>query len=443
MKDSTDFERVVAMSNILPVFDLRNYKEKKFFIAIIFLILIFILPFQTFASERKMIVNASDLVDAIDGTVLADTGTIVLNQDVTINESIVFSNEYKCNLTIDLNGHTLKNNADYAFEFMNGSGGSVTITGNGKWENSQKYRCYFAKWDVSGNAINDSSVKVLLNGDITYYATDQPFFNGRSNLEINNGKFRTKMAVVTNSDQARIFDVDDEDYLNGGNLTINGGTFYSVCNFGGVRINGGVFKSKVYFTGMNQCVISGGKFNKGIYTDANLKITGGMFYGNGIEFETYSMENRVFEFAGGHVISNGKYGIRINEMCYENGCTKITGGIITTTKKNAIGIAVFHGKVILQSVTVKSKNENGKYGIFQAQNVTKSQYTEGVYLKPFGSSQIYCKGYNYGLARVKGTKVKRTGKAIILSPRNEQKRYNISDFVAYRIKGNVKVVLEI
>ena len=416
-------------------------RAKKSIIAILAVLLILALPSKVVASDTKTLVNAHDLADALGAAVRSEDGTIVLYQDIVIDQTIVFSDQYQSELTIDLNGYTIRTcTNNYALKFTNGSTGSLTIEGTGRWENSKAYGCYFAKWDARDHTELKSLPKVYLNGDIEYVSTDQPFFNGHSNMEINNGMFRTKMETVTSPYAACTFDQDEEDYSSGGYLTINDGTFYSVCKFGGVVINGGEFKRKVYFEDRKN-IISSGEFRKGIYADADIKILGGSFYGDGIAFENYSLENCVYEFRGGRVVSSGKYGIRINEMCYEYGNTKITGGSVITTKKNAIGIAVFSGKVILQNVIVSSKNNDGKYGIYYAPTLKNSLYSEGLYVKQTSMSKIHCKVYKYGFGQTEeSTGVRRIGKVIILAPQNEQKRYDKSSDIPYRIKGNIKII---
>lgn len=268
-----------------------------------------------------------------------DNDTVTLLSNVT--ESITVKNGK--NITLDLNGKTLTNEAD-----------KHTITNNGTLTINDSSNDKKGTVDNVSNGraalINDEDATATLNGG-TFKRSEEagkyePYGNGgNSHYTIKNGGTMTinNGVVVENSGGY------SSNIVNGGNsaektaqLTVNGGTFSGGINtlkndgYGVLKICGGIFNNTIQSCIMNWDVasISGGKFNGSnnvdsvyngsyTYTDpdtevdftmiGDLTITGGTFTG-AIVAKNYNGQAKADPVTS---ISGGTFDTNVNSYCAE------------------------------------------------------------------------------------------------------------------------------
>ena len=237
-----------------------------------------------------------------------DNDTVTLLSNVT--ESITVKNGK--NITLDLNGKTLTNEAD-----------KHTITNNGTLTINDSSNDKKGTVDNVSNGraalINDEDATATLNGG-TFKRSEEagkyePYGNGgNSHYTIKNGGTMTinNGVVVENSGGY------SSNIVNGGNsaektaqLTVNGGTFSGGINtlkndgYGVLKICGGIFNNTIQSCIMNWDVasISGGEFNGSKNVECGFCIQWFIYvYGQGHESRFYndrrSYNNRRYVYRG-------------------------------------------------------------------------------------------------------------------------------------------------
>ncbi len=153
--------------------------------------------------EATNVINTDRLIEELGGGEYAtvDGEKVKLEQDVELSKELVLE---KLDVTLDLNGHKIKNNGNLSYIFEN-NGGNLTITDN------------------------TTNVGTIENG---YGYTVR---NSSGNLTIEKGKF------ISNGNSPNIYIMD-------GRLTIKNGNFSSkyACvsaQAGEIIINGGIYKT--------------------------------------------------------------------------------------------------------------------------------------------------------------------------------------------------------
>ena len=355
-------------------------KKKTLFLAIFLVMLLFIMCTS---------VNAADTLQSkIDS---AENGaTIVLDQDYT--EDIVIASDKT--ITIDLNGHTIKNVSGNTIT----NNGKLTITGEGTVDNvthgksalldNGKFERTLEKGTFEPDQSNGNSYYTIKNwGTLTIEDGVEVYNNGGYSSAIENG-FQNSATENPNKVTAT--------------LTINGGTFEGGKNtikndeYGVLNIKNGTFKNEVQcvLLNWNVATIDGGMFEGGVdgvvnamYKDTagivgDLTINGGTFIasetGEAVREHGSASYKAPFKVTGGTYSSdvkdyvadglvskllNGKYVVgKENTITVLTGTTE-GGRIYTTPEKALAGETVSISTIItegyeLKGITVKDSSEN-------------------------------------------------------------------------------------
>lgn len=297
-----------------------------------------------------------------------NSDTVKLLSDVT--ESITVENGK--NITLDLNGKTLTNEAD-----------KHTITNNGtltiKDSSNDKKGTVDNVSHQKGALVNDEGATATLNGGTFMRSQEKgsdPYDNGtNSYYTVQNGGTMTINEGVTVENKGAY----SSNIANSGKsekktarLTVNGGTFSGGINtlkngeYGVLKICGGIFTNTVQSCIMNwdKANISGGEFNcsndvdsvyNGSYTDTkvdftmigDLTITGGTFTGAivAVNYGGQAKADPVTSISGGtfdtDVTDYCAYGHEITES---NGTYTVKESNITWKTDTDSGIYTVEGK---------------------------------------------------------------------------------------------------
>ena len=161
------------------------------------------------------VTNADELA-----TALAMGGTVVLGDDIVVDEPLVVTG----NATIDLNGHDIKNTEDLwdkvpgSWSLISVQGGTLTINGNGEVK-AKADDCYAADVRDGGHLIINGGT---FNGNIHAVYV----YNG--SLVINGGSFDIQQLYSATQPYDFVINCYDANYNNGtAGYVINGGTFYN------------------------------------------------------------------------------------------------------------------------------------------------------------------------------------------------------------------------
>lgn len=150
-------------------------------------------------------------------------GTVTLEEDVTLTQILIVTTD----VTLNLNGHTIKNEVDIWNDSGNENnawslisvrkGGSLTINGEGALQ-AKENDCYAID-------LQDEGVKCVINGG-TFVGNISAVYVHDGDLIINGGEFSIQQAQPGDDGYRFTLNCLDESYRDGSaTITVNGGSF--------------------------------------------------------------------------------------------------------------------------------------------------------------------------------------------------------------------------
>ena len=340
--------------------------------------------------------------DATKATTIKLTGTITGNIEIPSGKDI----------TIDLNGQTIKNSTDHTII----NRGTLTIIGSGTVDNISNGKAALYN-DVDATAVLNGGefTRSLENGQSASESGGNSYYAvlNHGKMTINNG-----VSVTQNGYYSSLLEngwQNGAENLDGANseLTINGGTFSGGLNtiknddYGELTINGGMFTnvSQAAVLNWNQATINDGTFEisgdetaavilNGYINDTMdrgvLKIYGGDFIGE-VSIQTMG------ENSGAVSVYDGNFAGAI-EL---NNDINIFGGIFASVPENALinedSIHVeYNGKHIIGDENYVKDNmgavQSGKEIVVHAGNISFTGLPSGTIVTNAGNGNVTANG---------------------------------------------------
>ena len=383
---------------------MKSKKTKRILSCVLTLAMVIaMLPTAVFAANESGVTTEADLKAAIE--TVTEGGTVTLGNNIELSAKLVIPADKT--FTLDLGNYNITQTAEGVNAINLSSGDNVTITGTGTitGNNNGIYVPSGAELTVNGatikttanNGIYNEGIVTVNSGTITGGE-----FNGIYNIgvaSVNNGEISGDIHGIYNGDSWEDEETGDK-FVYKGVLTVNGGTFSSICTDNGsnseatitnpngiyngfvsaTNVTGGTFNDTLVMTGENPSV-SGATINAGFswWSSAVPTINAGVKFGNAATIVSNSTGKDIDKY-------------RINASCdgivlktYISLAVKTTEGGNIRVSSDSFGTLSGTGLIVAKDVEsntkiiIKSATVTAEYGyIFDGWYLNDTKLTENI-----------------------------------------------------------------
>ena len=419
-------------------------------------------PVKVHAAERTADVEANNIQQmnkALGGNHKIKGNRLILQSDVTLDTKceVAIQSTKPFDMTLDMNGKTIRNKKGVFFEAMplNAAKWTFTITGSGKMVSDEAI--FSDIYSVEGE------ISLVLAGNVDYH-----LHSCASLFEVG-GLITMKKGTLHKppKDKNIVVDYTVDIYnfvMKGGKIEgtlgfseemeMVGGTVGAIEGNGDgipeMTMRGGTVEGRVvecrllmyggkigsFATGLEgYLALYGGTVEKGVTLgdECGMTMTGGTIKGKGVDLKGELCEMKM---TGGKIIADDSIAVK----CLYGAKLRFGGGTIAVTKKNAVGIyGDATARVVLLNGTIKQKHNTGKYAIQLTKKNPFDMKGANLYMKGEKGQRVHTTGFKYALKRNAASKVSMSKNTKISCPKNSKKSYTSSSKLPTSIKGNMLV----
>lgn len=412
----------------------------------VFILVIAMLPQSSFAQSDMAasvvpITSLDQLNQALGGVHTVNGNKISLEDDVLMDTTIEI--QLPEPLILDLNGKRIL----YDREDAGHSGiwglesafilkSNATIDGNGAIETT-KHGVAAIEMVGCTLTVNNGTIKTL-GGDSPTVVVNS-FDKDLSTIIINGGTLTSKRDFAIDSRNGAIADVQINNGSINGSIILKQPYSKDMAEFSGknkLEVNGGTVHK--IFCGSTLCNIKSGTVSQGLWSDySDITMSGGTVSGSGVLVEYGN-----FTMTKGKIYSTDKQGLKLDASSSDKQTkykSHISGGTITTSKKDARGITFMgnhegNAELKLSGGTIRSTSKNSSgAGIYAlGKNIT-------VLLQGTPGGTGYIKDYKYGLCKKRLAQVSLGKNTRVYAPKSKKAGYTKGQKIPQNIIGNVTI----
>ena len=335
--------------------------------------------------KKGIIVTAKNFNEGLQSAISDPDSILVLEDDITVLETITISSG---NVTIDLNGKTLKNESRTVVQVAEGATLTIMDTGTkGSISGGEHGVRNYGSLEVTGGSIkasgddgydvwNDSSGKLTVTGGSISGVRNY------GSLEVTGGSISgTAEGVINNSS---------------GTLTVEGGNISGVhsgvFNFGSLEVTGGNISgtdSGVIHYSSEKLTVTDGEISgvsSGVQNYGSLEVTGGSIEASGDD-SSGVWNSGSLEVTGGSIEASGddSYGVQ------NSGSLEVTGGSIKASGEYSNGVRSY-SSLIVEGGSISASGESS-IGVYNGSSgkltVTDSEISGVLYgVRNLGSLEV-------------------------------------------------------